>query len=48
MAVTFGQQFRTILRKNIKIHIRSRALLRELINLAIVIGVVLVLDKAGN
>lgn len=48
MTATFKQQFLTIFRKNIKVHLRSRALIKELFNLAIVIAVVIVLDKIGN
>ena len=48
MPASFLQQFRTVFRKNIMIHLRSRAIVKELFNLAIVIAVVLVLDKAGN
>lgn len=48
MTATFKQQFTTIFRKNVKVHLRSRALLKELMNLAIVIAVVIVLDKVGN
>lgn len=48
MASSFVQQFRAIFRKNIQVHIRSRALLKEIINLAIVIAVIIVLNKAGN
>lgn len=48
MAASFMQQFRAIFRKNIQVHLRSRALLKEIINLAIVIAVVIVLSKAGN
>ena len=48
MVASFQQQFKTVFGKNIKIHIRSRALLREMINLAVVIAVVVVLFKVGN
>lgn len=48
MTTDFMQQFKAIFRKNVKVHIRSRALIRELINLGIVVAVVIVLDKAGN
>lgn len=48
MTANFKQQFRTVFRKNITVHFRSRALIKELFNLAIVIAVVIVLDKAGN
>jgi len=48
MVATFGQQFRTIFRKNVIIHFRSRALFREMLNLAIVLAVVIVIDKVSN
>jgi hypothetical protein len=48
MVATFGQQFRAIFRKNLVIHFRSRALFREMLNLAIILAVVIVIDKTGN
>jgi hypothetical protein len=48
MVASFGQQFRTTFRKNISIHIRSRSFLKELVNVAIIIGVVIILSKTGN
>lgn len=48
MGTNFRQQFRTILIKNIKINLRSRATLKELFNIAIMIGVVAALSSTKS
>ena len=48
MAATFLQQFKTIFFKNLRNHFRTRSFFRELINIAIIVGVIIVLDKTGG
>jgi hypothetical protein len=48
MGVNFRQQFRAIFLKNLKVNWRSRASLRELLNLVIMIGVVVALKSSGG
>ncbi len=48
MSGSFLGQFKAIFIKNIRVHLRSRALLKELGNLAIMLGVIIALDKAGG
>lgn len=48
MGATFKQQFLAIFRKNLSVNWRSRATLKELINLGIIIGVVAALNSSGS
>lgn len=48
MAANFMQQFRAVLRKNLKVNYRSRGTIKELVNLLVMFGVVMALSKTGN
>ena len=48
MVATFSQQFKTIFRKNLTNHIRTKSFMRELINIAVIVAVIIVLDKTGS
>jgi hypothetical protein len=48
MPTSFRQQFRAILLKNIKINLRSKATLKELVNIGIMIGVVAAINSTGS
>lgn len=48
MAGSSGQQIRVLLAKNWKVAWRSRTMLKEQVNILVMLGVVLALSKSGN
>jgi len=48
MGVELKQQFKTILMKNITISLKSRAFLKELINVLVMYAFVMILVKVGS